>query len=128
MRLHPTIALYLCLLGCGEKSPSDGGGGDSGGSGMADCAVSIDATFPEDGATDHYYLDPVRFVLSEPDGSAEVVTDVPGTTTTEDGGTTIVFTPDEPLAPSSVVVVPGTSVTTSAEPSGSESTKRTGSR
>jgi hypothetical protein len=105
MRVHPAIPLFLCLLGCGDKSPSDGSDGDSGGSGTADCAVTIGATVPEDGAKDHYYLDPIRFMLSEPDGSAEVVTDVPGTTTTEDGGATIVFTPDAPLAPSTSYTV-----------------------
>ncbi len=38
-------------------------------------------------------------MLSEPDSSATVVTDIPGTQTLDDDGVTILYQPDEPLQP-----------------------------
>ena len=96
------ILLLFLVLGCGgDKSPIVGSQADSGADRVkGECGITISVTTPEDGATDHYYRDPIRFILSEPDGTARVVSDIEGTTTTDAGGRTIVFTPDEPLAPS----------------------------
>jgi hypothetical protein len=100
MRAISTILCVCSLLSCGgDKSIIDGTGADSGSAPVKDCDITINATQPEDGTTDHYYRDPIRFFLSEPDGSAEVLTDISGSTTTEAGGSTILFTPDEPLEP-----------------------------
>ena len=106
MRIQTSIYLLALVVGCGgETKPMVGSKSDSGQDVKGDCDVTISSTYPEAGATDHYYLDPIRFVLSEPDSSAKVVTDVSGTTTTDAGGRTIVFTPDEPLEPSTSYTV-----------------------
>jgi len=95
----PMLLVAFSLACSGDKHPSAGSQADSG-SAKGNCDITVSATYPEDGGSDHYYRDPVRFLLSEPDGSATVVTDIPGTTTTESGGLVVVFTPDVPLAPS----------------------------
>ena len=73
-------------------------GGDSGGEdpGPA-CSTTIQETHPANGATDHYYRDPVVFVLSEPDPTAVVVADVDGETSVSADGLRIVFTSDVPF-------------------------------
>jgi hypothetical protein len=90
------------LIGCGPKAPdaeafeSDSGQADIH---VSDCETVL-ITDPENNATDHYYRDPIRFFLSEPDPNAQVITDVQGVTSVEADGRTIVFTPSQPLAPS----------------------------
>ena len=69
------------------------------------CSTVVTSTDPTNGAMDHYYRDSLRFVLSEPDPTARVITDIVGTTSREDGGTTIVFTPEGNLSPSTEYTV-----------------------
>ena len=61
------------------------------------CDITIDATDPVDGQYDHYVRDPLRFTFSEVAPNAVVDAGVSGTQHWE--GTTLVFTPDEPLFP-----------------------------
>jgi hypothetical protein len=94
---------FLLAIACGDKAAESPAIGlvDTGGSGgSGDCETVVTATEPENGAIDHYYRDPIRFILSEPDATAVMVTDVQGTTTREADDRTIVFTPDAPLDPS----------------------------
>ncbi len=98
MHTRTTIPWLIILAGCSlDKAASVGSQADSASNTKGDCEITISVTEPEDGATDHYYRDPIRFILTEPDGTAEVVTDIEGVTSTDAGGRTIVFTPDEPL-------------------------------
>lgn len=69
------------------------------------CDTVVTSTDPVNGAMDHYYRDSLRFVLSEPDPTARVITDIVGTTSREDGGSTIVFDPEGPLSPSTEYTV-----------------------
>ena len=100
MRMFLTFSPIFLMMACGDvKDTSSTGGSDSPDNDLPTCDISVNVTYPEDGSTDHYYLDPIRFILSDPDGSAEIFTDIPGTQSTDAGGRTIVYTPDEPLAP-----------------------------
>ncbi len=85
-----------------------GTSGATGGSttgGTADCEITVDSTWPEDGATDAYYRDAISFHLSAADPTAQVSADFAGTQTTTDDGATIIFTPDAPLEPSTAYTV-----------------------
>lgn len=92
------ITAGLALAACGNDKDGDTGaatGGGDGGSGT--CEISVDSTFPSDGATDHYYLQAVEFELSDADSTATlVVTDasgaeVAGTVSTNDDGDVLYF-------------------------------------
>ena len=69
------------------------------------CDTVVTSTEPTNGAMDHYYRDSLRFMLSEPDPTARVITDIVGTTSREDGGSTIVFDPEGNLSPSTEYTV-----------------------
>ncbi len=101
--------ISICsLAACGNKvddaSSTDTGTGSSNAPDApqdeTQCDTTVQATEPEDNTPDHYYRDPIRFILSEPDPTAVVVTDVSGTTSRDADDRTIIFTPDEPLEPS----------------------------
>jgi hypothetical protein len=79
----------------------DSGGGDPG----PTCATTVTQTQPVNGATDHYYRDPIVFELSEPDASAVVLTDMAGSTTVSEDGIMVTFTPDVPLEPATAYTV-----------------------
>lgn len=81
----------------GDTGDSDDDTDDTGDTGEP-CLVRLVHTVPDDGATDHYWRDPVSFELSRPDATASIAAPVAGTTTVEDSRLT--FTPDAPLAPS----------------------------
>ena len=53
---------------------------------VPDCEISVASTWPSDGSTSAYHRDPIEFVLSGADNSAEVDSPVPGTTEILDGG------------------------------------------
>lgn len=103
------IAAGLALAACGDKDGTDTGGnvGGADGDGGESCEVSVDSTFPEADASDHYYLAAVEFELSDPDSTATLtVTDasgaeVAGSVTTNDDGDVLYFEADGGFDPSS---------------------------
>jgi len=64
------------------------------------CDTTVTGTLPGDGATDAYYRGAVEFHLSAPDPEATVSASFDGTVEVRDEGRVIVYTPTEPLAPS----------------------------
>ena len=96
------LPLVAFLAGCGEvKNTSDSDDGlGSGGEPGASCDTTINEVTPLNGATEHYYLDPIVFELSEADPTARVEAPFSGETTVSEDGLTITYTPNEPLAPS----------------------------
>ncbi len=64
------------------------------------CDVEIDETIPASGAFDAYYRGNIEFILSDPDPTATIVTDIPGTLSVLDDGERIVWQLSAPLAPS----------------------------
>jgi len=105
--LGQKLALFALLAGCGGAKDSSSGDGD--GSNQPDgsgCETTISLVEPVvDGATDHYYLDPVVFELSEPDPSARFEAEFAGETTVSEDGLTVTYTPDEPLSPSTTYTI-----------------------
>jgi len=96
--MHRSLALFplLALVACGgEDKSTDTGTGE-----VAACDITIVRTTPSAGATNAYYRSPVEFKLSDADPTATVTASFAGTTTRSADGETIVFTPDQPLAPS----------------------------
>ena len=96
--MRSQIAHNICLFGlltsvvsC-SKSASEGGSStgldhgdegtdsdsDSDSADRSDCQTTVNRTSPSDGASDHYYLDPIIFELSEPDPSAVFVAAIDG--------------------------------------------------
>ena len=63
------------------------------------CTTTIVATYPIDGSTNFYYRDTIEFMLSDPDPTAEVATDIIGEQYTSEDGKTILFVPDQALSP-----------------------------
>lgn len=101
MHFRRTLCCFLLSLlsACGKDTGSatnDSGSGDE----APSCTTVVTSTDPVNGSMEHYYRDSVRFHLSEPDPTAQVITDVVGDTTREDGGSTIVFEPRGNLSPS----------------------------
>lgn len=80
--------------GTPDDTGDSGGGEDTG----EPCRVRVVDTVPDDGATDHYWRDPVSFELSREDATATIVAPVAGSITVD--GTVLTFTPDTPLDPS----------------------------
>ncbi len=98
------ISLLLALAGCGKTSDgtaSETGTPDPG----PTCDTTVSSTDPTNGSMDHFYRDPIVFNLSEPDTSALVLTDIVGETRFEDGGATVVFTPEGNLSASTEYTV-----------------------
>ncbi len=93
------------MVACHKTISRPGSGDGDGGDNRPNCSVSVDRTWPVNGAMDHYYLDPIRFELSEPDPTAEFVTDIVGTTTVSDDGLTLTLVPDGNLSPSTEYTV-----------------------
>ncbi len=93
MKRFAWISVGFALAACnGDKTGDDtgaatGGDGDDGG---GSCEITVDSTFPSEGATDHYFLSAIEFELSDADSTASVTVadasgaDVAGTVTTID--------------------------------------------
>lgn len=92
--MRPTRLLLLALsfAACTDK-------GDDTGSTATQCTATVASTFPASGE-EQFYRDDFGFVLSAPDASASIVTDVPGTLSVSEDGLTLAWVPTEPLAPS----------------------------
>ncbi len=88
------LPLIVLAVAC-EPPPTD----DSTPPDTESCETAIESTWPEQGATDAYWLDSIEFVLDEPDASATIVTDIAGQQTVSDDGLSITYQPDEPLTP-----------------------------
>lgn len=104
----PGLAL-VSVIGCSDKGDDSGsptGDGGAGDGGTGSCEVEVDASFPVDGTPDAYYRTTIEFELSDPDpeGTPTVtVVDgsgatVAGTTTLNEDGDVVIFTPDAPLS------------------------------
>lgn len=63
------------------------------------CVILVKSVYPADGATDGYYKAAIDFELSNPDPTAVITTDIPGTQSTNADGKHILWTPDAPLTP-----------------------------
>lgn len=97
------LLLPLFLTACPEPDKVvDDTGSDTDG---AACEISIESTIPSSGALDADYRAAIEFQLSDADGTATVTSAIAGTTTLVDGGETIIFTPNEPLEPSTTYTV-----------------------
>lgn len=93
---HPALVILpagLALVGC-PAAP------DSAPAAATECVNQIKSTFPATGAVDAYYRGTIEFKLQAADESATIVTDIPGTQSTREDGKIIVWTPSQPLAPS----------------------------
>lgn len=77
------------LLGCPGTDKDD----------TATCVIIVKSVYPADGSTDGYYRAAIDFELSNPDPTAVITTDIPGTQGTSEDGKHILWTPDAPLAP-----------------------------
>lgn len=93
------LILSALIAACGETKDTTRTVDDTGISPDPgpDCSTTVDRVSPLDGATDHYYLDPVVFVLSEPDPTAMVDAPFAGEMEVSEDGLTLTYTPDEPL-------------------------------
>lgn len=86
--LLPMLSLYACK----DAEPIDT---------APACTVEIDETFPADGETNAYYRGAIEFHLSDPDPTATLSVDgVTGTSSLNEDGDVVTFTPSAPLAPS----------------------------
>ena len=92
------LFIPLLMTACtGEADKADDTAGDTNAAG---CEITFES-LPSSGALDADYRAPIEFHLSDPDTTATVTSaDIAGTTSSPDGYETIIFTPNEPLAPS----------------------------
>ena len=96
---HLALISALALVGCKDK-------GDSAAA-QTGCTIEASAEYPVDGQADVYYRADVEFSLSEADSSASIsVADasgaaVSGSSSLNDDGDYVTFTPDAPMSPSS---------------------------
>ena len=97
--------IFLALSACHKTIAPTGADDDVSDGDSPTCSISVDRTSPSNGAMDHYYRDPIEFQLSEPDPSAEFVSDIIGTTTVSDDGLTVTLVPDGNLSPSTEYTV-----------------------
>jgi len=67
----------------------------------ATCVIIVKSVYPEDGATDAYYRGVIEFELSNPDPTAVITTDIPGSQGTSEDGKSILWNLDAPLTPGS---------------------------
>lgn len=94
------LPVWACACSASlPKSQGDSGGRTSVES-TPECEVVISQTDPFDGQSDHYWRDPFVFTFSEPDDTAQVLFDRPGTSWWDESGTVLTFQPDQPLEPS----------------------------
>ena len=90
------LALPLAIA-CGkDKTAAD----DSGVVGTTDkCTVEVSGTSPADGSATAYFKDQIDFKLTEPDATATITTDIPGSQMVSADGLTISWVPSPVLAP-----------------------------
>lgn len=98
-RLSLLTALLLPLGACSgdEKSDDTGSADDSGN--PDGCTVTIKSTIPSADSVTAYYRGNVEFELSAPDGTAQIVTDIPGSQTLSSDGLRVIWTISSPLDP-----------------------------
>ncbi|MDP2314474.1 MAG: Ig-like domain-containing protein [Pseudomonadota bacterium] len=95
------LFLPLLLTACagGDEKTDDTG------EVVAGCEIEIESTIPTAGALDADWRAAIEFKLSDADPTATVSSSISGTTTLVDDGETVIFTPNEPLAPSTAYTV-----------------------
>ena len=101
-RIGPKYFLLMAAMACTKTTAVDDAsvGDTAQESSSRTCDVTVRETIPATGSMDHYYLDPIVFVMSAPIEEAEVVTNLSGTTTISDDGRTVTFAPSGVLSPS----------------------------
>lgn len=90
------LLLLLTINRCGEGCDDPAPPLDTGEPEPA-CTIEVDETTPTQGAADADWRAPIEFYLSNPDPSATIETDVPGTL--EVDGRHVIWRPDAPLTP-----------------------------
>jgi hypothetical protein len=100
--MHRNILFFSLLLGCSKTAPvtPDSGEGPSDDVHVRTCDVTVPQTVPAHRSMDHYYRDPIVFMLSDPIEEASVITDVAGETALSEDGMMVTFTPSGLLSPS----------------------------
>lgn len=88
MRTAPLALASVLVAGC-----------DGGKESVPLCEVEIETRLPEAGSNDAYYRGAIEWELSDPDPTATVTTDIPGSLVTSSDGTWVRWVPDAPLAP-----------------------------
>lgn len=86
----------LAIVGCGK----DGGGKDTGGGengGGDTCTTQVTSSNPTDGAQDFAFNDTIDFILSAPDSTATITTDIPGSQSVSSDGLTVSWVPSPAL-------------------------------
>jgi hypothetical protein len=99
---HRNILFFSLLLGCSKTAPvtPDSGEGPRDEAHVRTCDVTVPQTVPAQGSMEHYYRDPIVFMLSDPIEEALVITDVAGETALSEDGMMVTFTPSGLLSPS----------------------------
>jgi hypothetical protein len=69
------------------------------------CEVTVKETIPANGSVTADYRAAIEFELSDADETATVVSDIAGTTTLSSDNETVIFTPNDPLSPSTAYSV-----------------------
>lgn len=87
----------LALVACGGDKSDDTAAGDT--AGTDSCTITVTTT-PSSDAVNAYYRGTIEFRLSAADSTATIETSIPGTQSTSADGKTVIWTPSEPLAPS----------------------------
>ncbi len=90
-----TFATLPLFTACADK---DAGGKESAAP-PASCDVTVKSTTPAAGSPSAYYLDPIDFVLTGPDATATITTDIPGSQVVSADGLTVSWVPTSPLDP-----------------------------
>lgn len=89
------LALSLCTFaGCDAGDKTETGTADD------SCDVTV-TTFPFQDSVDASYRGTIEFMLSAPDTTATITSDIAGTVTSNEDGTRWVLTPSAPLTPNS---------------------------
>ena len=101
-RFSTKYLLLMAAVACTKNDDQNGvsAGDTAGEASVRTCDVTVRETIPATGSMDHYYLDPIVFVMSGPIDEAEVVTNVSGETTLSEDGQMVTFQPSGLLAPS----------------------------
>ena len=88
--------MLMLLLAC---PPAPDSSTDSGNEPA--CTASFNQVFPADGSTNVYIRSPLQFYLTQPDPSAQIVTDIPGHMSVSEDGRILSWIADGPMAPQS---------------------------
>lgn len=97
------LLLPFLVTACATDGKDDTAGDTS--NTNLECGVTVKETIPSQGSVTADYRAAIEFELSDGDSTATVVSDIAGTTTLADDDQRVIFTPNEPLAPSTAYTV-----------------------